>query len=276
MLVVLVTRPLERVIYLLQTNVDATPTDHITLANLLIDASLSTQGLAPSLLLCANPAIHFTIYDRLKFAIEEARGVNTLATDESNISALDAFVVGMISKAIATVVTYPIIRAKVIMMSSKSDSNLSSSAEHVDEAVTRLSFEEEDEEGEEELDEATKQRVALIPWRQIHTLTPESRSDIVDSISSSCPPTKQQSLLGDVQKMMMVLKFIAMIHGVPNLWKGLPLHLVHTVLRDALSMVSVPKSSLSEHVLIKCLFCRVSKKFFVDLFGVVAANSESL
>jgi hypothetical protein len=260
MLVVLVTRPLERIIYQLQTSDHTTDSDDISLATILNEAISSTQGLAPSLLLCANPAIHFTIYDRLKDYLAGSR-LRTSAPEterEDSISALDAFVIGMISKAIATLVTYPIIRAKVIMMSSTSDiesfveneaprlsrspsPSSPSATETGDADVEEVSS---DAEESEEMDEATKQRVACIPWRQVPLTTAAAPTEDRPSTASIHPssnpraPREQQSLLGDMQKMIKVLKFIAMIHGVPNLWKGLPLHLIHTALRDALSMVS--------------------------------------
>jgi adenine nucleotide transporter 17 len=67
------------------------------------------KGLVPSLLLCSNPAIHFTVFDMTKAQLLRRRG-------KSNLSMMDAFLLGMLAKFVATVTTYPLIRAKVILM----------------------------------------------------------------------------------------------------------------------------------------------------------------
>ena len=67
------------------------------------------KGLVPSLLLCSNPAIHYTVFDMTKAQLLKRRGKN-------NLSMMDAFLLGMLAKFVATVTTYPLIRAKVILM----------------------------------------------------------------------------------------------------------------------------------------------------------------
>ncbi|KDO25613.1 hypothetical protein SPRG_08912 [Saprolegnia parasitica CBS 223.65] len=71
------------------------------------------KGYIPSLVLVSNPAINYTIFDRLKLQLVSAT---------TSLTALQAFMLAAIAKSIATVVTYPIIRAKVIMQA-KSDEN---------------------------------------------------------------------------------------------------------------------------------------------------------
>lgn len=67
------------------------------------------KGLTPSLLLCSNPAIHFTVFDMTKAQLLRRRG-------KSNLTMMDAFLLGMFAKFVATITTYPLIRAKVILM----------------------------------------------------------------------------------------------------------------------------------------------------------------
>jgi hypothetical protein len=67
------------------------------------------KGLVPSLLLCSNPAIHYTVFDMTKAQLLRRRG-------KSNLTMMDAFLLGMLAKFVATVTTYPLIRAKVILM----------------------------------------------------------------------------------------------------------------------------------------------------------------
>lgn len=65
------------------------------------------KGLVPSLLLCSNPAIHYTIFDSAK---------TRLLAHRSHLSLLEAFALGILAKFVATVTTYPLIRAKVLLM----------------------------------------------------------------------------------------------------------------------------------------------------------------
>jgi hypothetical protein len=66
-------------------------------------------GLPPSLLLCLNPALHHALYDSLR----------ELLLVEASLSAPRAFAAGVCSKYAATVLTYPLILAKVRMMTSR-------------------------------------------------------------------------------------------------------------------------------------------------------------
>ncbi|XP_072977166.1 peroxisomal adenine nucleotide carrier 1-like [Typha angustifolia] len=83
------------------------------------------DGLGVSLLLTSNPAIQFTVYDQLKHRVLHRQGSKDLPpTGESSpaaLSALSAFVLGAFSKSVATVLTYPAIRCKVMIQASDSD-----------------------------------------------------------------------------------------------------------------------------------------------------------
>ena len=84
-------------------------------------ASSLWKGLTPSLLLCSNPAIHYTVYDIAKNQIL-TRG----RRKPTQLSMSEAFLVGVIAKSVATVATYPLIRAKVILMVTSEKSLLGS------------------------------------------------------------------------------------------------------------------------------------------------------
>jgi len=73
------------------------------------------KGLIPSLLLCTNPAIHYTVFDTLKQRILSKSAASTKGSPPS-LSVLEAFVLGMVSKFVATIATYPLIRAKIMIM----------------------------------------------------------------------------------------------------------------------------------------------------------------
>ena len=290
MLVVVLTRPLERMIYKLQTSTNAESNPGINIYSLLEEVCSTSNGLAPSLLLCANPAIHFTVYDACKVALLEWRSRGGVPSDalsvsqqdisNRTISPVDAFIIGIISKTVATLTTYPLIRAKVVMMSdSMCDTPLGSPEEDQGEeegshncpsvrssSSSRGSLHHLDtdpicdgdvgggewgteEEDVTEMDDATKQRVADIPWLQLPvgagsmgSPSPQSRSktSMLEALVSSVRKTmesRRRGPLADVVRMVKVMRLIASLHGLPSLWKGLSLHLLHTVLRDALTMV---------------------------------------
>lgn len=75
------------------------------------------KGLKPSLILCSNPAINYTVFDTIKSRY-------TLGRVSASLSLAEAFVLGLFSKFIATVATYPLIRAKVMLMVTSQSSML--------------------------------------------------------------------------------------------------------------------------------------------------------
>ncbi|XP_072983377.1 peroxisomal adenine nucleotide carrier 1-like [Typha latifolia] len=77
------------------------------------------DGLGISLLLTSNPAIQYTVFDQLKQKLLLRRSMNDLpSTGNSSpaaLSAFSAFILGAISKSVATLLTYPAIRCKVMI-----------------------------------------------------------------------------------------------------------------------------------------------------------------
>jgi hypothetical protein len=68
------------------------------------------HGLLPALLLTSNPAINYAAYDAMKALIP-------LPPHRKHHNVKETFLIGMLSKFLATILTYPLIRAKVMMMS---------------------------------------------------------------------------------------------------------------------------------------------------------------
>lgn len=80
------------------------------------------RGLWPSLILCSNPSIHFTVYDMIKnILLKKRKRHNNSST--ASLSMTEAFVVGLIAKFVATIITYPLIRAKVQLMVNNPDTS---------------------------------------------------------------------------------------------------------------------------------------------------------
>ncbi|KAE8728480.1 Peroxisomal adenine nucleotide carrier 1 [Hibiscus syriacus] len=90
----------------------------------LTEGSLSDafDGLSISLLLTSNPAIQYTVFDQLKQRLLDQK---TKKPDHGSspvvLSAFTAFLLGAISKSIATVIIYPAIRCKVMIQAADPD-----------------------------------------------------------------------------------------------------------------------------------------------------------
>jgi hypothetical protein len=69
------------------------------------------KGLVPSLFLCTNPSIHYTVFDVLKTRILQRQ-----SDKHDALTMGQAFVVGLLAKFVATISTYPLIRTKIILM----------------------------------------------------------------------------------------------------------------------------------------------------------------
>ncbi|CAL5337710.1 unnamed protein product [Camellia sinensis] len=70
------------------------------------------DALGISLLLTTNPSIQYTVFDQLKQRLQRGQLSKKLGTESSSdsLSAVSAFVLGAVSKCIATCLTYPAIR----------------------------------------------------------------------------------------------------------------------------------------------------------------------
>ncbi|CAM9705859.1 unnamed protein product [Discosporangium mesarthrocarpum] len=88
------------------------------------------RGLVPSLILTCNPAINYSSFDLLKSLwttrvrergeeeVGAQAGARGASMDPKYLGALEAFILAAAAKALATMLTYPLIRAKVVMMAS--------------------------------------------------------------------------------------------------------------------------------------------------------------
>jgi hypothetical protein len=76
------------------------------------------RGIRPSLLLCSNPSIHFTVFDTVKDFVLKYKATSNVNNGEV-LSMGEAFFIGLVAKFAATIATYPLIRAKVMLMVAK-------------------------------------------------------------------------------------------------------------------------------------------------------------
>lgn len=137
--------------------------DVVCATSILARIRSSYEGLTPALLLCLNPVIHYGVFDILKLAIlnhfgttmgDRKAAASSLSRSHSpspllrrgqltyqdldahQLSAQQAFICGVIAKAIATLFTFPLLRAKVMMMTNM-DSSLVNDEEHIDSSRAR-------------------------------------------------------------------------------------------------------------------------------------------
>lgn len=100
---------------------NTTSSDDEEKRNIQIRSILSLwNGLLPALLLCSNPAIQYTMFEKLKSALLQHRSTQKQPRSKQ-LTMGEAFVSGLISKFFATIITYPLIRAKVMLMVSSPD-----------------------------------------------------------------------------------------------------------------------------------------------------------
>ena len=171
------------------------------------------NGLFPATLLCANPAIQYTAFDSFKSAL-----LQRLAADNGNqievLSMGQAFVVGLISKFFATIMTYPLIRCKVMLMvDTGMDTDESNEANH---------------------------------FRNGHNGNANSANG--HSRHQSASETKNEAR---PRSLMGLLLHIFCRDGIRGLYRGCSLQLLHTVLKSAMLMMVREKITIASHRLFR-------------------------
>lgn len=74
------------------------------------------KGFWYNILLCVNPAIQNTCFDRLKDRILDVKaGAVAAGSPAPSLTPLQAFALGALAKAVATLITYPLVRLKTIL-----------------------------------------------------------------------------------------------------------------------------------------------------------------
>jgi adenine nucleotide transporter 17 len=111
-----VTLPLETLMVRLQTG-DASKNLSQHASELVAGGPSSVWcGFGVSSVLTLNPALTMAIFDALKARVSKL-------TKRARLSTLEGFLVGSLAKAIATIITYPLIRTKVVMQLSSGQGN---------------------------------------------------------------------------------------------------------------------------------------------------------
>mmetsp|Transcript_6554 Transcript_6554/g.9967 ORF Transcript_6554/g.9967 Transcript_6554/m.9967 type:complete len:379 (-) Transcript_6554:112-1248(-) len=86
------------------------------------------KGIQAYQVLCLKPALQYTVFEQLKrtlLAFQQQTSTNN--TKKTALSAVEAFALGMIARAVATICVFPYLRAKVLMQVSASTASSKSS-----------------------------------------------------------------------------------------------------------------------------------------------------
>eukprot|EP00897_Mesotaenium_endlicherianum_P000726 jgi/Mesen1/10654/ME000009S10444 len=125
-----ITQPLDTLAARMQTS---SPGKAASIFHLLKERGIakSFDGLGASLLLTSNPAIQYTVFEQLKEKLLRRRQAAAAGSSVSGavaalagpvaLSAFSAFLLGALSKTIATVLTYPAIRCKIMMQRAETE-----------------------------------------------------------------------------------------------------------------------------------------------------------
>jgi len=89
-------------------------------------------GIQPGLVLTVNPAITYGMFERVKtvLLLAQERATGASVSGNGKLSPWTAFVVGALSKTLATIVTYPYIMAKVRIQARTADDDDAAAAHH--------------------------------------------------------------------------------------------------------------------------------------------------
>ncbi|KAL3804157.1 hypothetical protein HJC23_013676 [Cyclotella cryptica] len=114
-----VTLPIDCVTTAIQTD-DKNRGAFVLMGNILSEKGIGGfyKGIQAYTILCLKPAIQYTVYEQVKKIVIAARRVKAQgrAVDDS-LSAAEAFFLGMFARIVATMLTYPYLRAKVMLQS---------------------------------------------------------------------------------------------------------------------------------------------------------------
>ena len=79
------------------------------------------RGIDASVVLCLNPALSFGLFERFKTMILQQRIVSATSSHQTGLTTAEAFWLGAAAKAFATLVTFPAIRAKLLIQTKGSE-----------------------------------------------------------------------------------------------------------------------------------------------------------
>lgn len=172
------------------------------------------SGLFPALLLCTNPAIHFTVFDSLKDIILRYKTRNQHQQFQ-RLNMTEAFLVGIIAKFAATILTYPLIRVKLLLM-------LTSRKEQLKKVLQQNSKD---------------QYKSELKINRSVDMEASTTFFSTQAIREDGNELENVSRTHENYKMVRVFLDIYKRGGIIGMYKGCGLQLLHTLLKSALAMM---------------------------------------
>ena len=176
-----------------------------------------------------NPAINFAAFDRLKLmynrSFKGGKGRKLTANEAAGMSLgpLEAFFIGAASKAVATSVTFPLIRAKVLMMSADSASKKDS----------RSSKKRDDKDSGRKSPGKTDLRGrSPSPGKELPSAKPPGAEVIIEKIGKLTDKVKARMEFVDV------LNDAIKAEGIGGLYKGLGVQLSRSAVAAAIMFMT--------------------------------------
>lgn len=81
------------------------------------------KGIQAYTILCLKPSIQYTVFEQVKRIMlarkRLSKGSNTRKDNSDTLTAMEAFFLGMFARTVATIFTFPYLRAKVVLQSQK-------------------------------------------------------------------------------------------------------------------------------------------------------------
>lgn len=115
-----ITLPVDAWTTRIQTCSDKTTGPLAILCQMLSEKQTFYKGISAYVILCLKPSLQYTIYEQVKRMVVVKRR-------DKSLSAVEAFLLGMLARTIATVLVFPCLRAKVIMQTRSSETNTTGS-----------------------------------------------------------------------------------------------------------------------------------------------------
>ena len=176
-----------------------------------------------------NPAINFAAFDRLKLmynrSFKGGKGRKLTANEAAGMSLgpLEAFFIGAASKAVATSVTFPLIRAKVLMMSADSASKKDS----------RSSKKRDDKDsGRKSPGKTDRRGRSPSPGKELPSAKPPGAEVIIEKIGKLTDKVKARMEFVDV------LNDAIKAEGIGGLYKGLGVQLSRSAVAAAIMFMT--------------------------------------
>ncbi len=202
------------------------------------------HGLLPALILTINPAINYATFDLLKAVVP-------LPPGKKRHGPREMFAIGMLSKFCATLVTYPLIRAKVMMMADTKrlraagkpgEQEAEAAAEAAEAEVGGFRDDEEEEEG----------AVGGGGGGGRGGLTPSGPS--FASTTSSVLSPSLQLMVEERQGLLEIMRQLVREGGIRELYVGLDGQVINTALKNAVLMNTKDRISRVTAFLLRRLF----------------------